>query len=164
MADDHQQREQRARSTAAQAVAAAQRGDDEAVYRLMARYAEDQPGGLADVRLVVSTLLRESGVMAIGLGEAVGTTNGLEVQIHDEQGDQVPIDAAEPPLRTAARALLAYTHGDHQTAETHLEIAFTMASPDQLTAIVLHSVHWTAEFVAQCDRLGVALSDWMVVD
>jgi hypothetical protein len=109
---------------------------------------------------VVSVLLRAAGAMADELSTAVGT-QGLEVQIHNDAGDRLTIDEADPPLRTAARALLAHTHGDQADAETQLDIAFDQADPAQLTAMVLHSVHWAARFAAECESRGVPLPGWI---
>ena len=72
-------------------------------------------------------LFHECSAMVAALGS--GGTAPVKMQVFDNDGKEVPIDEADPPVRTAVRMLLAEVHGDSEAARTHIEIALANAAP-----------------------------------
>ena len=60
-------------------------------------------------------LFRECSAMVAALGS--GGTAPVKMQVFDNDGQEVPIDEADPPVRTAVRTLLAEVHGDSRGRE-----------------------------------------------
>lgn len=154
------EQERRLHTVAGLAVAAARGGDDRDVLRALSELAARSVNSRTDFRTVVSVLLHGAGGMARGLSEVSGT-QGLEVHVTNGSGERLSIDQTDPPLRTAARALLAHTHGDHDSAEAHLDIAFDQAEPAQLMTIVMHSVRWAARFATECESRDIPVPEWI---
>lgn len=156
------EQELRLRAVAGLAVEAARGGQDRDVLNALSELATRSINSRTDFREVVSVLLRGAGEMARGLSATTGT-QGLEVHVTTSAGQRLTIDQTDPPLRTAARALLAHTHGDEEMAETHLDIAFDQAEPAQLMTMVMHSVRWAARFATECEARDIPVPTWITV-
>ena len=93
-------------------------------------------------------LFRECSSMVAALGS--GGTAPVKMQVYDNDGQEVPIDEADPPVRTAVRTLLAQVHGDTEAARTHIEIALENAAPEEMVTLMVQALRWTIRLSAEC--------------
>lgn len=113
----------------------------------------------ADAREVMSLLFRECSAMVAALGS--GGTAPVKMQVFDNAGNEVPIDEADPPVRTAVRVLLAEVHGDSEAARTHIEIALANAAPDEMDMLMVQALRWTMRLSDECRQRALPVPDWI---
>ncbi|NKQ58086.1 hypothetical protein HFP15_35035 [Amycolatopsis sp. K13G38] len=132
--------------------------DDEALDQV-APSAADEPDRTAEMRELMLLLFGECSTMVSVLGD--GGSAPVKVQVFDEAGEEVPIDEADPPVRTAVRTLLAEVHGNTEAAEEQVEIALASAAPDEVDSLVLQALRWTIRLSAECLDRDLPLTDWV---
>ncbi|MFC4853607.1 hypothetical protein [Actinophytocola glycyrrhizae] len=110
-------------------------------------------------RDVMSLLFHECSAMVAALG--AGGTAPVKMQVYDNAGNEVPIDEADPPVRTAVRVLLAEVHGDSESARAHIEIALTNAAPEEMDMLMVQALRWTMRLSDECVRRDLPVADWI---
>jgi hypothetical protein len=113
----------------------------------------------ADARDVMLLLFHESSAMVSALGQ--GGTAPVKMQVFDNAGNEVPIDEADPPVRTAVRVLLAEVHGDSEAARAHIEIALASAAPDEMDTLMVQALRWTMRLSDECRSRGLPVPEWI---
>jgi len=152
-------RRQRIIVVASQALAAAQEGDDgDAVERLI-EFVRESRDEHTDVRELVLLLFAECSRMVTELSE--GGATPVRMQVFDEEGQEVPIDEADPPVRTAVRTLLAEVHGDEDAAAEQVEIAMSSAAPEEMATVVIQALRWTIRLATACDERDLPVPLWI---
>ena len=152
-------RRQRIIVAASQALAAASEGDDgNAVDRLI-NFVQDSNDEHTDVRELVLLLFSECSRMVAELSE--GGATPVRMQVFDEDGQEVPIDEADPPVRTAVRTLLAEVHGDEDAAAEQVEIALSSAAPEEMATVVIQALRWTIRLATACQERELPVPDWI---
>lgn len=152
-------RRQRIIVVASQALAAAQEGDDgDAVERLI-EFVRESRDEHTDVRELVLLLFAECSRMVTELSE--GGATPVRMQVFDEEGQEVPIDEADPPVRTAVRTLLAEVHGDEDAAAEQVEIALSSAAPEEMATVVIQALRWTIRLATACDERDLPVPPWI---
>jgi hypothetical protein len=152
-------RRQRIIVAASKALAAAREGDDgDAVDRLIGfvRNSQDEH---TDVRELVLLLFSECSRMVAELSE--GGATPVRMQVFDEEGQEVPIDEADPAVRTAVRTLLAEVHGDEDAAAEQVEIALSSAAPGEMATVVIQALRWTIRLATACCERELPVPDWI---
>lgn len=153
------ERRQRIIVAASQALAAAREGDDgDAVDRLI-NFVQDSHDEHTDVRELVLLLFSECSRMVAELSE--GGATPVRMQVFDEDGQEVPIDEADPPVRTAVRTLLAEVHGDEDAAAEQVEIALSSAAPEEMATVVIQALRWTIRLATACQERELPVPDWI---
>jgi len=112
-----------------------------------------------DARDVMLLLFHECSAMVSALGS--GGTAPVKMQVFDNAGNEVPIDEADPPVRTAVRVLLAEVHGDSEAARTHIEIALANAAPEEMDTLMVQALRWTMRLSAECYSRHLPVADWI---
>lgn len=112
-----------------------------------------------DARDVMALLFHECSAMVAALGS--GGTTPVRMQVFDNAGNEVPIDEADPPVRTAVRVLLAEVHGDSEAARTHIEIALANAAPEEMDTLMVQALRWTMRLSDECHRRTLPVADWI---
>ena len=136
--------------TARQALTAMRAGQDEgAVARVDQALAQE----------VMLLLFRECSAMVSALGS--GGTAPVKMQVVDNDGQEVSIDDADPPVRTAVRTLLAEVHGDKEAARTHIEIALANAAPQEMATLLVQALRWTLRLSDECVNRDLPVADWI---
>lgn len=156
---DDPERRRRIIAAASQALAAASGGDDgNAVERLIGfvRASADEH---TDVRELVLLLFSECSGMVTELSE--GGATPVRMQVFDEDGQEVPIDEADPPVRTAVRTLLAEVHGDEDAAAEQVEIALSSAAPEEMATVVIQALRWTMRLANACAERELPVPGWI---
>jgi hypothetical protein len=110
-------------------------------------------------RDVMSLLFHECSAMVAALGS--GGTAPVKMQVFDNAGNEVPIDEADPPVRTAVRVLLAEVHGDSEAARTHIEIALANAAPEEMDTLMVQALRWTMRLSDECHSRDLPVADWI---
>lgn len=152
-------RRQRIIVAASQALAAASEGDDgDAVQRLIT-FVQDSHDEHTDVRELVLLLFSECSRMVTELSE--GGATPVRMQVFDEDGQEVPIDEADPPVRTAVRTLLAEVHGDEDAAAEQVEIALSSAAPEEMATVVIQALRWTIRLATACAERDLPVPPWI---
>jgi hypothetical protein len=152
-------RRQRIIVAASKALAAAREGDDgDAVQRLIG-FVRDSNDEHTDVRELVLLLFSECSRMVAELSE--GGATPVRMQVFDEEGQEVPIDEADPPVRTAVRTLLAEVHGDEDAAAEQVEIALSSAAPDEMATVVIQALRWTIRLANACRERELPIPEWI---
>lgn len=152
-------RRQRIIVAASQALAAASEGDDgNAVDRLI-NFVQDSNDEHTDVRELVLLLFSECSRMVTELSE--GGATPVRMQVFDEDGQEVPIDEADPPVRTAVRTLLAEVHGDEDAAAEQVEIALSSAAPEEMATVVIQALRWTIRLATACRERDLPVPEWI---
>ncbi|MBA8926391.1 hypothetical protein BC739_003590 [Kutzneria viridogrisea] len=159
MEADDPQRRQRMVETAGEALAAAQAGDDGAAITLLTTYVDSAPDGEVDGRELVLMLFRECSEMVSALGS--GGATPVKMQVYDASGEEVSIDEADPPVRTAVRTLLAQVHGDQDAARAQIEIALSSAEPPEVAAVVMQALRWTIRLADECTKRDLPVAEWI---
>lgn len=131
------------------ALSAMRRGDDDAA---LAHASEN-------VRELVMLLFGECGVLVSALGD--GGATPVKVQVFDDEGSEVSIDQADPPVRTAVRTLLAEMHGNTDDAREHVAIALDNAEPGEVDSLVLQALRWTIRLAGECVDRDLDVPDWI---
>ncbi|HVW45299.1 MAG TPA: hypothetical protein VHC18_28505 [Amycolatopsis sp.] len=132
--------------------------DDEALDQVTPSAAEG-PDRTTEMRELMLLLFGECSAMVSVLGD--GGSAPVKVQVFDEAGEEVPIDEADPPVRTAVRTLLAEVHGNTEAAEEQVEIALASAAPDEVDSLVLQALRWTIRLSAECLDRDLPVTDWV---
>lgn len=146
-------------AAASEALVAARGGaDDEAVERLI-RFVHESPDEHADVRELVLLLFSECSEMVTELSQ--GGATPVRMQVFDDAGQEVPIDEADPPVRTAVRTLLAEVHGDRDAAAEQVEIALANAAPEEIATVLIQALRWTIRLVAECAERELPVPAWI---
>jgi hypothetical protein len=146
-------------AVAGEALAAAKVGEDAVAVDLVTGYLSGSPEGNEEIRELVLLLFSECSAMVAALGS--GGATPVKMQVFDEDGQEVPIDDADPPVRTAIRALLAEVHGDQEAAAEQIEIALTNGAPQELATVVLQALRWTVKLAAECQTRDLDVPDWI---
>ncbi|HEV2781631.1 MAG TPA: hypothetical protein VGX25_19785 [Actinophytocola sp.] len=157
--DPHSERQRRLIAAASRALAAMHAGEDEGALDGVADAVRSSPHSHTDARELMLLLFRECSTMVSALGS--GGTTPVRMQVYDDEGQEVPIDEADPPVRTAVRTLLAEVHGDTDAARAHIEIALTNAAPDEMATLMVQALRWTIRLSAECINRGLPVADWI---
>ncbi|EIF00285.1 hypothetical protein [Saccharomonospora glauca] len=155
-ADDHEHEDALVRKAQRALTAAALADEEEA---LAAVGPDGRRGELPDTRGLVLLLFGACSAMIASLGD--GGARPVRVQVLDETGEEVSIDQATPPMRTAVRTLLAEVHGNPQAAADQVEIALANAAPDEVDSVVLAALHWTLRLAVECLERDLPVPDWI---
>jgi hypothetical protein len=158
--DPHSERHHRIISAASQALAAMQAGEDEGALDEVADAVRSSPHSHTDARELMLLLFHECSSMVSALGS--GGTTPVKMQVYDDDGQEVPIDQADPPVRTAVRTLLAEVHGDTDAARAQIEIALTNAAPGEMATLMVQALRWTIRLSAECTRRNLPVADWII--
>lgn len=144
------------------ALMAAQLGtDDQALDQITAAASAGTSDEAAstDTRELVMLLFSECSAMVATLGD--GGSTPVKVQVFDEEGTEVSIDQADPPVRTAVRTLLAEVHGNTEAAREQVEIALANASPDEVNSLVMQALRWTLRLARECLSRDLPVAPWI---
>jgi hypothetical protein len=152
-------RRERIVRTASQALAAAQTGDDSEAVAHLTGFVRESADEQVDVRELVLLLFSECSRMVAEL--SAGGATPVRMQVFDSDGVEVPIDQADPPVRTAVRTLLAEVHGDSEAAAAQIEIALANAVPAELAAVLVQALRWTIRLANACDERSLAVPRWI---
>ncbi|GAA1303151.1 hypothetical protein [Saccharothrix xinjiangensis] len=152
-------RRARLQAVAAEALTAAKAGEDAVAVDLVTGYLSGSPEGNEEIRELVLLLFSECSEMVAALGS--GGATPVKMQVFDEDGQEVPIDDADPPVRTAIRTLLAEVHGDQEAAAEQIEIALANGQPQELATVVLQALRWTVKLAAECQTRDLPVSPWI---
>lgn len=153
------ERRQRIIVAASQALAAASEGNDEDAVDRLIRFVQDSQDEHTDVRELVLLLFSECSRMVAELSE--GGATPVRMQVFDEDGQEVPIDEADPPVRTAVRTLLAEVHGDEDAAAEQVEIALSSAAPEEIATVVIQALRWTIRLANACAERELPVPQWI---
>lgn len=144
---------------AGRALAAMRAGaDNDALDRLITPNSAAAPG-LAEAREIMLLLFSECSGMVSALG--AGGTTPVKMQVYDDDGEEVPIDEADPPVRTAVRTLLAQVHGDDESARDQIEIALTNADAEDVASLMLQALRWTMRLALECLERDLPVAAWI---
>ena len=157
--DPHSERQRRIIAAASQALAAMHAGEDEGALDQVADAVRASPHSHTDARELMLLLFRECSSMVAALGS--GGTTPVRMQVYDDDGQEVPIDQADPPVRTAVRTLLAEVHGDTDAARAQIEIALTNAAPDEMATLMVQALRWTIRLSTECTNRNLPVAEWI---
>ncbi|MFD4672173.1 hypothetical protein ACFWNN_20745 [Lentzea sp. NPDC058450] len=146
-------------AVAGEALAAARAGEDAVAVDLVTGYLSGSPEGNEEIRELVLLLFAECSSMVSALGS--GGATPVKMQVFDEEGNEVQIDDADPPVRTAIRALLAEVHGDQDAASEQIEIALANGQPQELATVVLQALRWTLKLAIECETRDLPIAPWI---
>ncbi|MDQ3405395.1 MAG: hypothetical protein M3443_13075 [Actinomycetota bacterium] len=150
---------QRLIDIAAKALAAMRAGQDEGALDQVADAVRPTPRSESDASALMLLLFHECSAMVSALGS--GGTTPVKMQVYDDDGHEVPIDEADPPVRTAVRTLLAEVHGDTDAAKAQIEIALMNAAPDEMATLMVQAMRWTLRLSDECVSRDLPVSDWI---
>lgn len=155
--DPNSEQPQRIITAASQALASMHSGQDTDAVEKMTAFARDQ--GREEATELMLVLFRECSEMVASLGQ--GGTAPVKMQVYDDEGHEVPIDEADPPVRTAVRTLLAEVHGDTEAAKDQIEIALANADTAEMAMVMMQALRWTIKLAAECSTRDLPVSDWI---
>jgi hypothetical protein len=158
--DPNPEQRQRIIATASHALAAMQVGEDAMAVDRLTEVARGSDQGQADSTELMLLLFGECSAMVAALGS--GGTTPVKMQVYDDDGREVPIDEADPPVRTAVRTLLAKVHGDTDAARAQIEIAMANAAPAEMAMVMVQALRWTIKLAAECVSRELDISDWII--
>lgn len=138
------------------ALVAARFGDDTKALAALTGRAAREP---AEARELILLLFGACSELVTTLGD--GGAAPVKVQVFDETGEEVSIDEADPPVRTAVRTLLAQVHGNQEAAREQVEIALANAEPAEMDSLLLQALRWTVRLSAECRERGLPVADWI---
>lgn len=138
---------------AKRALASAHQGDD------VEALAQAAPIGSETTRELVMLLFAECSHMVSELGD--GGATPVKVQVFDDDGTEVSIDQADPPVRTAVRTLLAEVHGNPEAAREQVEIALSSAVPEEVASLVMQAFRWTLRLAGECVERELPVKPWI---
>ena len=156
---DDPERRLRIIAAASQALAAAHLGDDEQAVNRLIQFVRESPDERTDVRELVLLLFAECSRMVAELSQ--GGATPVRMQVFDADGQEVPIDQADPPVRTAVRTLLAEVHGDADAAQEQIEIALSSAAPEEMATVLIQALRWTIRLATECGDRQLAVTPWI---
>lgn len=146
-------------AVASEALAAARAGEDAVAVDLVTGFLTGSREADTEIRELVLMLFAECSEMVSALGQ--GGATPVKMQVFDEAGQEVPIDAADPPVRTAIRTLLAEVHGDQVAAEEQIQIALANGAPQELATVVLQALRWTLRLAMECRDRDLPVTPWI---
>lgn len=91
----------------------------------------------------------------------VGDDIAVAVRLYGPDGEDIGIDDVEPPLRAAARILLAFVNEHEDDARLLLEIVSATDSPDDMLLVFLHTAGWTLALLDAEGDAGSHLPSWL---
>jgi hypothetical protein len=144
-------------AAASAALASMHTGQDTAAVERMTAFARDQ--GRDQATELMLMLFHECSAMVAALGS--GGTAPVKMQVYDDDGHEVPIDEADPPVRTAVRTLLAQVHGDTAAAKDQIEIALANAAPAEMAMVMMQALRWTIKLAAECTTRDLPVARWI---
>ncbi|WP_130347756.1 hypothetical protein [Herbihabitans rhizosphaerae] len=146
-------------AAASTALAAVKAGEGAGVVGGLAEAASGSEEGKIDARELMLLLFGECSTMVAALGQ--GGTTPVKMQVYDDDGHEVPIDEADPPVRTAVRTLLAEVHGDTDAASEQIEIALRNAGPEEMASLMVQALRWTIKLSAECTSRDLPVPEWI---
>lgn len=159
------ERRQRIVDSASLALAAMNAGSEEGAVERVTEAVATNPTNRADAQEMMLLLFRECSAMVTALNkDSLGPDGGpapVKMQVYDDDGQEIPIDEADPPVRTAVRTLLAEVHGDREAARTHIEIALTNAVPEEMVTLMIQALRWTIRLSHECLTRDLPVADWI---
>lgn len=159
MDPDRSEHERQLVEKAQRALVAISLGEDaEALGHLAPSSAEPQERS-DETKALMLLLFGECSAMVSTLGD--GGSAPVKVQVFDEDGEEVSIDQADPPVRTAVRTLLAEVHGNTAAAQEQVEIALANAAPDEVDSLVLQALRWTIRLSVECLDRDLPVATWI---
>ncbi|MEC3977809.1 hypothetical protein [Amycolatopsis sp. H20-H5] len=159
MQSDRSEDELRLVEKAQRALVAISLGADAEALDEVAPTAAEAQERSAETKELMLLLFGECSTMVSTLGD--GGSAPVKVQVFDEDGEEVSIDQADPPVRTAVRTLLAEVHGNTEAAQEQVEIALANAAPDEVDSLVLQALRWTIRLSAECLDRDLPVPDWI---
>lgn len=112
-----------------------------------------------DAKELMLLLFHECSAMVAALGE--GSKRPVRMQVYDNDRQEIPIDEADPPVRTAVRTLLAEVHGNTEAAKTHIEIALANWAPEEAVMLMKQALRWTIRLSQECTTRDLQVADWI---
>lgn len=134
-------------------------GQDEGALNEVADAVRPSPHSFTDARELMLLLFHECSAMVAALG--AGGAAPVKMQVYDDAGREVPIDEADPPVRTAVRTLLAEVHGDTEAARVQIDIALSNAAPDEVATLMVQALRWTLRLSDECTSRNLPVADWI---
>lgn len=131
--------------------------DNDALDRLISP--RSATPGPVEAREIMFLLFSECSGMVSALG--AGGTTPVKMQVYDDDGEEVPIDEADPPVRTAVRTLLAHVHGDTDSARDQIEIALRNAETEEVASLMLQALRWTMRLAMECLERELPVAGWI---
>jgi hypothetical protein len=130
---------------------------DGALDALTALYqgADHSPREAADVLADASADMLKSLCVQVGHGAPI------KMQLGDTEGNEIPIDDIDPPLRASFRAVMALVNSDEQSADMQLGLVFDRHDPEEDTVALMHLLLWTTDLLAACREGGARAPDWL---
>ncbi|MFI5608821.1 hypothetical protein [Amycolatopsis sp. NPDC051903] len=159
MTPDRSEDEQRLVEKAQRALVAISLGEDAEALEQLTPSSEEPQQRSDETKALMLLLFGECSAMVSTLGD--GGTAPVKVQVFDEDGEEVSIDQADPPVRTAVRTLLAEVHGNTAAAQEQVEIALASAAPDEVDSLVLQALRWTIRLSVECLDRDLPVADWI---
>ena len=86
----------------------------------------------------------------------------IKMQLGDTEGNEIPIDDIDPPLRASFRAVMALVNSDEQAADIQLDLVFDRHDPEEDTVALMHLLLWTTDLLTACQEGGARAPDWLV--
>jgi hypothetical protein len=158
-AAENPDRQERIVAAASRALAAAQAGDDGGAVERLVNFVHESADEHTDVRELVLLLFSECSQMVTEL--SLGGATPVRMQVFDEEGQEVPIDEADPPVRPAVRTLLAEVHGDPDAAQEQVEIALENAAPEEIATVLIQALRWTIRLAGECGERDLPVPSWI---
>lgn len=152
-------RRRRLIAAASDALAAMRAGHDDGALDRVSDAVHNGPNNHADARELMLLLFHECSAMVTALGS--GGTAPIKMQVFDDEGREVPIDEADPPVRTAVRTLLAEVHGDTDAAEAQIEIALANADQEEMSTLMAQALRWTLRLSEECLSRDLPVPEWL---
>ncbi|WP_228771891.1 hypothetical protein [Actinokineospora iranica] len=134
-------------------------GEDDGALDRLAAAVRAAPDRHANARELMLLLFHECSAMVAALGS--GGTAPVKMQVYDDDGHEVPIDEADPPVRTAVRTLLAEVHGDTDSAAAQIEIALANAAPEEMATLMVQALRWTLRLSEECAIRDLPVPEWI---
>ncbi|QRP47323.1 hypothetical protein [Amycolatopsis sp. FDAARGOS 1241] len=159
MTPDRSEDEQRLVEKAQRALVAISLGEDAEALEELTPSSEEPQQRSDETKALMLLLFGECSAMVSTLGD--GGTAPVKVQVFDEDGEEVSIDQADPPVRTAVRTLLAEVHGNTAAAREQVEIALANAAPDEVDSLVLQALRWTIRLSVECLDRDLPVAEWI---
>lgn len=150
---------QRLIATASRALTAMHAGEQSGSLDGLAEALRDPPSQQDEAKDLMLLLFHECSGMVSELGS--GGTAPVKMQVYDDDGQEVSIDEADPPVRTAVRTLLAEVHGDQAAAKEQIEIALHNAAPEEMISVLVQALRWTIKLSAECSSRDLTVPDWI---
>ncbi|PPK63100.1 hypothetical protein V5P93_005244 [Actinokineospora auranticolor] len=129
------------------------------------------PSGALDVlagerhRDKLGAVLRELVVatadMMLCRAESTGPDKAFVLDLRDDEGDPVEVDALDPPVRALVRALLARLNGQRADAEYQLDLAVRDDPRFDPVDVLVLALLWTVGSIEWCEQHDVPTPGWL---